>query len=137
MLDNKAEQSYEVMAYWRYVERVTDATTQEDSAYSKFFLFVYSVPEGTHKVQVANFADCRTEITTASLYTNFLVANLNQVVDDFAQEGFTQYNTLNAIGVSAGGKFDFGRTRSQVEDFFAFNFIGLSSTIISDMIAFL
>ena len=50
VLDNKAEQSYEVMAYWRYVERVTDATTQEDSAYSNFFLFVYSVPERTHEV---------------------------------------------------------------------------------------
>ena len=37
VLDNKAEQSYEVMAYWRYVERVTDATTQEDSAYSNFY----------------------------------------------------------------------------------------------------
>ena len=87
-------------------------------------LFVNTIPEGTHEVQVANFADCRTEVATTGLYTNFLVANLYQVVDDFAQEGFTQYHALYAIGVSAGGKGDFSGAGSQVENFFAFNFIG-------------
>ena len=95
----------------------------------KLSLFVYTIPERTHEVQVANFTDCRTEVATAGLYTNFLVANLYQVVDDFAQEGFTHYYALNAVGVSAGSKGNFGGARSQVKDFFAFNFIGDNDTV--------
>ena len=68
-------------------------------------------------MQIAGLVSLRTGVTTTNLHAHLLVANLYQVVHDFAQEGFADYVAAYAIGVIGIGKADFGRTASQIEHF--------------------
>ena len=68
-------------------------------------------------MQVAGIVGLGTGVTTTDLHAHLLVANLDQIVHDFAQEGFADYMAAYAVGVIGIGKADFRRTASQVEHF--------------------
>ena len=68
-------------------------------------------------MQIAVLVSLRTGVTTADLHAHLLVANLYQVVHDFAQEGFADYMTAHAVGVIGSGEADFGRTAGQIKHF--------------------
>ena len=79
-------------------------------------------------MQIAGFVSLRTGVATTDLYAHLLVANLYQVVHDFAQEGFADYVAAYAIGVIGIGKADFGRTASQIEHFLGLHALGHDET---------
>ena len=79
-------------------------------------------------MQIASFVSLRTGVTTTDLYAHLLVANLYQIVHDFAQEGLANYMTAHAVGVIGIGKADFRRTASQVEHFLGFHTLGHDET---------
>ena len=79
-------------------------------------------------MQIAGLVSLRTGVTTTDLYAHLLVANLYQIVHDFAQEGFADYVAAHAVGVIGIGEADFGRTASQVKHFLGFHAVGHDET---------
>lgn len=70
-------------------------------------------------MQVAHFVNLRAGVTAANLYADLLVANLNQIIDDFTEEGLANYEAAHAVGIGGAGEADFRRTAGEVEDLFA------------------
>ena len=75
-------------------------------------------------MQVAYFAGFGAVVAAADLYAYFLIADFYEVVDNFAEEGFTQYHAAHAVDIFFIGKTDFGRAAGQVEHSFAVHTVG-------------
>ena len=62
-------------------------------------LFVFCVPEGAEKVERAVFTGLGAFVSAALLNAHELVANLNLIIDNFSEECFPRYDTVEAFGV--------------------------------------
>ena len=62
-------------------------------------LFVFRVPEGAEKVESTVFTGLGAFVSAALLNAHELVANLNLIIDNFSEECFSRYDTVEAFGV--------------------------------------